>query len=362
MAIYSFNMSIVGRNPKGGRPGNAIASAAYVSREVLQDERTGKYFDFRAKGGVEFAGIFTPKGAPEWMQDRQELWNRVEERADDSQRPDRAQTARRFILALPHELNATQRLWLTKDFARSLARQGMVVDFAIHEPDAHAEGEGKKNYHVHMLLTMREVTADGFGGKLKELDKREAALEWRERWAHMGAKALERAGYAEEARRYEYSHLTLKAQRSEATRQGDHEHAEHLNRKPTRHMGPRASAMEREGFETDKGFHNRAIKEKNAARHRKHEPLLTPEAQQVARDVKSAVRQNKHKLARSYAKGSEITGRVLFGTVLGGIADGFSSLLASPATPEKDAAALNAIRDREEAERQAQRNRDRGRD
>ncbi len=51
-------------------------------------------------GGCRRPGIYLPEDAPEWAQDRQELWSqaeRAEERKD-------AQLARIYEAALPHEL------------------------------------------------------------------------------------------------------------------------------------------------------------------------------------------------------------------------------------------------------------------
>ena len=79
----------------------------------------------RHEGEVLFKGIFAPEGAPEWTQDRQELWNRAE--AAERQKAN-GQPARNMIVGLPHELNQQQREWLLKDFAReAFARKGMIA-------------------------------------------------------------------------------------------------------------------------------------------------------------------------------------------------------------------------------------------
>ena len=70
----------------------------------------------------------------EWALDRSALWNAAEE---SESRKD-ARVAREFEIALPHELNAEQRLELTREFAQGLAdRHGTAVDFAIHAPHGH---------------------------------------------------------------------------------------------------------------------------------------------------------------------------------------------------------------------------------
>lgn len=239
MALNRFDAGIVTRT-KGQ---NVIARAAYNARECLTDDRTAEQKDYREKGGLEWSGIFAPKGAPEWVQDRQALWNAVEEREDRSTRPDQAQLARDFKLSIPHELDQEQRKRLVTDFAREMSRKGMVIDVAIHAPDEHNH---KKNYHVHMLLTLREIDHEGFGNKVRAWNKVEELEKWKERWSELGARYLERAGFDKEAERYRVGHKTLKEQRKFAIARGDREYADILDREPTIPVGPAGKAMERE--------------------------------------------------------------------------------------------------------------------
>ena len=94
----------------------------------------------RRKRGVLHSEIITPEGAPEWAQDRAELWNAAERAEDKSTRRSSATTGRDIILALPHELSDEQRLDAVRQFAASLVeRYGVAVDFAIHAPDRHSD-------------------------------------------------------------------------------------------------------------------------------------------------------------------------------------------------------------------------------
>lgn len=256
MSLYRFEASIVSR--KKGQ--SAIARAAYNSRSKLVDEKTGETKDYRYKGGVEFEGIFAPKNAPDWVHNRQELWNRVEQ----AERRGDAQLAKDFKLALPWELNKEQREWLVKDFAREMSRRGMVVDAAIHEPEDRKSDE--RNYHVHILCTTRDIGPDGFGKKNREWNTREELEGWRERWAKLGARHLEKAGHKLEAQRYGVAHKTLDKQREAAVNRGDWDAAKMLDREPTKHLGPNATAMERRGLITRKGDENREIEGRNFAR------------------------------------------------------------------------------------------------
>src|SRR5580658_6017841 len=115
---------------------NVIARAAYNGRERLVDERTGKVYDYSDLSGLEWKGIFAPEEGPDWAREREGLWNQVELKEDQSKHADTAQLARDFKVTLPHELNAEQRRWMVTDFCRELSRRGMVIDAAIHAPDA----------------------------------------------------------------------------------------------------------------------------------------------------------------------------------------------------------------------------------
>jgi hypothetical protein len=96
---------------------SAAASAAYRSAERLTNERDGLTHDFTRRGGVDHSEIVIPAGIDaQWALDRSALWKaaeRVENRKD-------ARVAREFEIALPHELNAGQRLEATREFAGRL--------------------------------------------------------------------------------------------------------------------------------------------------------------------------------------------------------------------------------------------------
>jgi hypothetical protein len=229
-----------------GKGQSAVHTAAYNAREQLHQEREDrKTRDYsRHEGEVLFKGIFAPDGAPEWTQDRQELWNRAE--AAERQKAN-GQPARNMIVAFPHELNQQQREWLVKDFAReAFARKGMIADVAMHAPDAKGD---ERNYHAHILLTMRNLDGDEFAKTKKQCrhwNSKEQLAEWREQWAERGAKALHRAGYPVEAERWRQGHKTLGEQRAAALERGDKEFAESLgSREPTMHKGAKTTAVER---------------------------------------------------------------------------------------------------------------------
>jgi hypothetical protein len=220
VAIFHLTVKAISRS--AGR--SATAAAAYRAGEKIVDARTGEIHDYTKKRGVESADIVLPDGAPEWANDRSQLWNAAElaEKRKD------ACVAREFEVALPSELSKDERRQLALDFARDMAsREGCAVDVAIHAP---GKGGDNRNHHAHILRTTRKVEADGLGAKLDTEQagrKRKDDLEQvRERWAAMANEALERAGQSARI-----DHRSLEAQG--------------IEREPTQHLGPAASGYER---------------------------------------------------------------------------------------------------------------------
>jgi hypothetical protein len=256
LAIYHLRVSVISRSQ--GR--SATAAAAYRVAERIADRRTGLVFDYAAKAGVEHAEILAPSHAPDWVSDRSELWNRVEE----AERRKDSRVAREVRVALPSELSHAERVELVRGFAQAqFVDRGMVADVAIHAPGR--EGD-ERNHHAHILLTTREVAtsgedgtpSDGFGRKVADWNKVELLQDWREAWARDVNLALERHGH--EAR---VDHRTLAAQREEALdlataarERGDEREelaqtvrAVELDRPPLPQLSPGAWQMKQRGHE-----------------------------------------------------------------------------------------------------------------
>src|SRR5262245_60211217 len=125
MAIYHFSGTVISRSQ--GR--SAVACSAYRAAEKLQDDRTGREHDYTHKQDVTHTEILLPDNAPQWMADREKLWNVVEA---NEKRKD-AQLAREFNFALPRELTLEQNIELAKDFVKeAFVSKGMVADLCIH--------------------------------------------------------------------------------------------------------------------------------------------------------------------------------------------------------------------------------------
>ena len=237
---------------------SATAAAAYRVAERIEDRRTGLTFDYAARGGVDHTEILAPDHAPDWVRDRSELWNRVEE----SETRKNSQVAREVRVALPDELTHAQRVALVRDYAQAqFVDRGMVADIALHAPGR--EGD-ERNHHAHILLTTREIDAEGsvpgggFTTKNRDWNKVEVLEGWREAWARDSNAALERAGLEDRV-----DHRTLVAQRDEAlelasaARERGDEGAElhqtvramSLDRPPLPQLSPGAWQMKERGIE-----------------------------------------------------------------------------------------------------------------
>lgn len=248
MAIYHLRATIISRSQ--GR--SATAAAAYRVADRIEDRRTGLVFDYAARGGVDHTEILAPDHAPDWVRDRSELWNRVEE----SETRKNSQVAREIRVALPDELTHAQRVALVRDYAQAqFVDQGMVADIALHAPGR--EGD-ERNHHAHILLTTRELDVSGFTTKNRDWNKVEVLEGWREAWAWDSNAALERAGIEDRV-----DHRTLEAQREEALERADiarergdegaelHEtvRAMALDRPPLPQLSPGAWQMKERGIE-----------------------------------------------------------------------------------------------------------------
>ena len=225
MAVYHFSAKTVSRS--AGR--SSTAAAAYRAAERIVDERTGEIHDYTRKGGVVASEVILPGGG---TMERAALWNKVEahhKRGD-------ATVAREFVVALPAELDPTQRQDLARSYARELAdRYRVAVDVNVHAPGKDGD---QRNHHAHILLSACYAsTAGALGKKAVELDPIHCQRHGlanvveveRERWEHLANQALEKAG--QEAR---IDHRSLEAQGI-------------YDRAPTVHLGPDATAIKRRG-------------------------------------------------------------------------------------------------------------------
>ena len=261
-----FHLSVTQTKRSAGQ--SAIASAAYRAGERLYSEYYGEYSDYTRKGGVICSDILLPPHAPPEYADRQTLWNAVEK----AERGKNAQLAYSFDIALQNEFSLEENIALARQFLlENFVSRGMVVDFAVHQPDR--EDGGIPNPHFHVLCPIRPIEQNGKWGlkqrRVYELDEDgnrirdqngefvfnavpttdwgspETLEYWRQTWAE-----LCNAKFAEKG-------LDVRIDHRSYERQG-------VDLLPTIHEGATVRAMEKKGIRTEKGEFNRWIKATNA--------------------------------------------------------------------------------------------------
>lgn len=221
VAIYHLNVKNISRGD--GR--SIVTAAAYRAGAVLPNEAEERLSDFGGRRDVVAHGIRLPAGAPEWMVDRTQLWNAVEvaEKRKD------ARLAKEVEFALPRELPRGVWLAVAQAMADAYAAQGFVADFAIHDDGT------QHNPHVHILLTTRVVTSEGFGPKIRSADGRQFVTEARALWERIANGALRTAGV-----------VVAIDSRSYAKRKLDREPGQHRGPNPEERRARRERQRERE--------------------------------------------------------------------------------------------------------------------
>ena len=306
MAIYHLEAKIVSRG--AGR--SAVAAAAYLSCSRMLNEYDGVQHDYTRKQGLGWRQVFLPATAPAEWQDRETLWNAVEETetAKDSR------LAREFVAALPIELSREEQIQLLQDFIKEqFVADGMCADAAIHDP--YPPGH---NPHAHILLTVRPLDEKGKwqyktekeylcvkGGEERGFTaaefKQAQADGWEKQYQYkVGKKKVYMAPSAAQAQGYErvskYPKSTKYGRKNPISerwnseeqlvqwrkawadaanrylkRYGHEERIDHrshaergLDERPTIHEGVVARALERQGIISDRCEINRQIKADNA--------------------------------------------------------------------------------------------------
>ncbi|MGF9562928.1 Ti-type conjugative transfer relaxase TraA [Neorhizobium sp. BT27B] len=249
MAIYHCSMKPVARS--GGR--SAVAAVAYRTASRLLNERDGLMHDFTAKRGVDRCEILAPEGVEaEWAKDRAALWNAVEQ----AEKRKDARVAREFELALPHELSRERQIALTRAFAQDLAdRYGAAVDFAIHRPTGDTD---IRNVHAHVMMTTREVTAEGLGEKTLIERENKWLLNNNQPTSHMQLRDIRQSWENHANRELARAGLDIRVDHRSHQERG-------LEIEPTEHMGVHASQMDRRGLGVSRARNEAAAAKKNAA-------------------------------------------------------------------------------------------------
>lgn len=333
MAIYHLEAKVVRRG--AGR--SAVAASAYLSCSRLYNDYDGIQHDYTKKQGLVWQEVFLPEYAPQEWQDREKLWNAVEEveTAKDSR------LAREFVVALPIELNREEQIELLQEFIREqFVADGMCADAAIHDTDG-------RNPHAHILLTVRPLDEQGHwqyktekeylcmrNGEERGFTAAEFKAAQNERWekqypykvgkkkvymvpSEADAQGLARADKHPKSTRYGRQNPISERWNSEEQlaawravwadvsnrcleRAGHEERIDHrshadrgLTEQPTIHEGVVARALEKKGIMSDRCEINRQIKADNA---------LLRELKAAARKLAQAVKNTLPAIAEAMEK------------------------------------------------------------
>ncbi len=156
MGIFYMDVRMVSKAKQ-----SAVAKAAYVSGENLYSERDEESKGYGKRLIVPDSFILAPEHAPDWVKDREKLWNEVEK----IEKPFNSQLLREVVVALPIELNREQQLEMVKEYVQeNFVDVGMVADVNIHR-------DKEENPHAHILLTIRPFDENGQWWKTKSKSK-----------------------------------------------------------------------------------------------------------------------------------------------------------------------------------------------
>ncbi|MDR6726115.1 hypothetical protein J2W91_004621 [Paenibacillus amylolyticus] len=213
MGYFYFSSQILNRMNH-----SAVAAAAYRSGEPLYSERDGLTKHFGKRKVVPESFILTPKNAPEWVMNRERLWNEVEK----IEKQKNAQLAREIRLALPNALNNDDQKELILQFCKeNFSNKGMVADIAIHR-------DKENNPHAHVMLTVRPFNENGsWGNKRQKVNKevngvmkkvsihltnwneKETLIKWRENYAERINEKLNERGIEDQVSHESYKNQGL---------------------------------------------------------------------------------------------------------------------------------------------------------
>ncbi|GKW19613.1 hypothetical protein PEC302107_13420 [Pectobacterium araliae] len=181
MAIFHLEFKIVKRSEGM----SSCRKAAYHNRSRITDDRTGNTYDFSHRSDLFYHQILAPASAPTHIiESSTTLWNEVEkvERQKDGQ------TARYFDVAIPCELSNQDKIKLVVEYCqKNFVDKGMIADIAFHDLDSN-------NPHAHVMLTLKPITADGFGKKERCWNDKKNVILWRESWSVIANRYLAAAG------------------------------------------------------------------------------------------------------------------------------------------------------------------------
>lgn len=296
MAVYFLNLKTFGR----ANGSSAVSAAAYRAGERIKDERNGRTYDHSDRLDVLHKEIIVPSEYADddlaWAKNRESLWNSAEQ----AEARKNARVAREYLVALPVELSAQDRLGLVRGFSQELSdRYRFAVDVAVHAA-RNFPGSDPRNFHAHLLATTREVTSQGLGAKTtlewNDANRREAGLapaidellHVRERWAVVTNEALHAADI--DAR---IDHRTLAMQG--------------IDREPRPYIPKAAFEMERHGYRSPMAERIRADYQAKLEMRQGRSKEIEPTLDEIRRKARESWLERREKGANASAEPRNIS-------------------------------------------------------
>ena len=265
---------------------SAVAAAAYRLGLRLLDRRTGIWHDYTKRSvGEEVVAAMTiaPEGSPSWVEDPDELWNRVEE---CEKRRD-AQVARDYVIPVPLGLDDARATELARRLARYISDNlGTPVSIGIHrDADVDLFGNPKpkeqQGYHAHLLFPTRRILFDGdsgtdeaarqgFGAKLSVLSNRRTSAgiveAMNREWSNLSNELVAEVGLRADYDWRSYERLGI-------------------DRVPRPRLTQKEVALEKKGFFTKKGDVLRDIMLMSEVYKQAHTEALAAQQEMAQADV-----------------------------------------------------------------------------
>ena len=165
---------------------NVCAKSAYISRNKIQFEghkfQEAKTYNWSRLEKPAYHAILLPSHSSEELKNPEKLWNLCE----SFENRKNSQPAFEQVLALPDDeiINLEDRIHLLESFVKEhFIKEGFAAEVVIHQP----EKKGKKdhNWHAHVLVTGRKISACGSSlesKKPREFFSKLKATKWHELW------------------------------------------------------------------------------------------------------------------------------------------------------------------------------------
>lgn len=243
---------------------SAIAASAYRSGTKMYDAIKDKMYNYSNKKEVVYDAIMLPEYAPQKYQDRQTLWEEVQnnETAKDSR------YCKDIMIAIPLNLTQEQRVTLINNFLfENFTSKGYICQINIHDKD-----DG--NPHAHVLVSARPFNKNGQwadvkakrvykldaqGNKIPVIDKKTGKQKigtrgrkmWQREWVYQDP--LDQASSVDKWKKSWRDICNTVLEQEHQLQVGpEGKHA-------TIHLGPQAHALEKKGIKTRIGNKNRKI-------------------------------------------------------------------------------------------------------